>query len=328
MREEQTNEVTRISKKDFRDIMLLEYGSEYWNYRKQFEELAPPFPIHLDFEIIDSCNFRCSMCVRTLNSAKKLNTGEKLPSSIYKSLIDEGVKKGLKSISFGAGDEPLLHEGLIDFIKYAREKGVIDIRIHTNGSLLTKEISKKLIKNKVTWLSVSLDSTDEETFYKIRGNKQYNRIVENINNFLDIKKKMKSKLPIFRLSFIKMDINKNQKEEFIKRWIDKVDYIAFQDQIIFSDKQKRKTKCFMCIDPFRRLWIRPNGDVYICCCMIHVYSKSNGGLLGNIHDAPLSMLWNSHKLSQIRKNLLRMTPPEICIECQEKRVEGWDRNVR
>ena len=65
----------------------------------------------------------------------------------FKEIIDEGVTKGLKAIRLNYINEPLIRKDIIDFIKYANKKGVLDIYLSTNGSLLKEKIAKELINS-------------------------------------------------------------------------------------------------------------------------------------------------------------------------------------
>ena len=69
------------------------------------------------------------------------------PDARIKEVIDEGISKGLKSIRLNYINEPLIRRDIIKFIKYARDAGILDIFFSTNGSLLTDDVSRDLIKD-------------------------------------------------------------------------------------------------------------------------------------------------------------------------------------
>jgi len=319
--------LTEYSNKRYDEAMIKKYGEEYREYRSRYLQLVGRHPIHLDFEIIDNCNFRCNMCPRStdlpFDKKKKINTGIEFPFDTYKSIIDYGVKNGLLSVSFGVGDEPLLNKKLMKFVKYAHKKNIMDIRMHTNGLLMTPDISKEFIENGITWLSISLDAVDEESFMQARNNRKYDEIVKNINDFLEIRKNLSSDLPSIRLSYILIDENHiNQKDRFIEKWVGKVDHVGIQNCMDFNVSKYGNIRKFFCQDPFRRLWIRANGDVYPCCCMVHVSSMLNTGYMGNIKDKTISEIWNGDKMNDFRKSFIDVKPKDICIECWEKRTRG------
>ena len=63
----------RINAKNIDTIFVKRFGSEYLDYRKKWTKAGkfaiPDFPIHLDIETIDNCNYRCKFCFRNKKSA-------------------------------------------------------------------------------------------------------------------------------------------------------------------------------------------------------------------------------------------------------------------
>ena len=77
-----------------------------------------------------------------------------------------------------------------------------------NPNLLSKEMSEKIIKSGLDHIIISLDSTNDRVYKKIRGeNANYGEAVKNINNLLFAKENYRSPLFI-EISFIKMSLIK------------------------------------------------------------------------------------------------------------------------
>jgi radical SAM protein with 4Fe4S-binding SPASM domain len=265
----------------------------YWKTVK-IKKLKPtPFPVVIHIEVNDICNLKCIMCARNTNGYK-LNTGTKMPFDLYKKLIDEGTPL---CVSFGGGDEPLLRKDLPEFIKYAKDNGVVEIKVITNGTMLNRDMGKRLIESGMTWFSVSVDASSKEVYDKIRVGSDFEKVENNINNFVELKK---SFLPFMRLSFVDMPVNKHEKESFVEKWIDKVNYIDIQKYINFEEINNGPPDIVLCVEPFRRLWIRANGDVYPCCNFSSQTSKYDELLIGNVNDSSVMDLWNGDKLEKIR----------------------------
>ncbi|MEK7783695.1 MAG: hypothetical protein AAB279_07190, partial [Candidatus Binatota bacterium] len=56
----------------------------------------------------------------------------------------EAAENDLCSIVLASRGEPTLHKELPEMITYARSKGIIDIKLNTNATRLTPELSRKL----------------------------------------------------------------------------------------------------------------------------------------------------------------------------------------
>jgi molybdenum cofactor biosynthesis enzyme MoaA len=74
----------------------------------------------------------------------------------------------------------LIRKDLYKFIKYAKQAGIIDIYLSTNGSLLDEKNSKLLIESGLMRLQVSIDAHTEETFNKMRQGGNFEQIKKYI----------------------------------------------------------------------------------------------------------------------------------------------------
>ena len=301
--------IKRYSEKDVEKLLTKELGERYSNYRRMWNnvdyENFPDFPIHIDIEVIDECNQRCIMCPRIAgtqpSTGYSLNTGKVLDYERFKDVIDEGVNKGLLSINLGAFAEPLLNKKVFEMIKYAHDKGVIDSRLITNGLLISSYIDEFFDYGLVN-LYVSLDAYREETYFEIRG-KGFNIVKKNILNIIEEKKRRNAILPIIRVSFVDMEINREEKDNFIEFWRDKVDHIDIQvyddfNLDITKPCKTNKAKKWECKSPWARLAILSNGDILPCCSFF-----GRNIPIGNIHDCSIEEAWKSQGMNKIRSGV-------------------------
>ena len=103
---------------------------------------------------------------------------------------------------------------LIKFITYAKSAGILDIYMSTNGSLLTKKISKEIINSGLTRLQISLDAATKEIFDIIRVGGNFDKVISNVNRFMKIREELKSELPTVRVNFVQTDTNKHELNSF------------------------------------------------------------------------------------------------------------------
>jgi MoaA/NifB/PqqE/SkfB family radical SAM enzyme len=84
------------------------------------------------------------------------------------------VADNLKKIGVGTivltGGEPFIRKDLPDIIKAFSQRGLI-VRVQTNGILVTEESLKACFKSGLDFLTVSLDSLDENKFDSLCGHK-------------------------------------------------------------------------------------------------------------------------------------------------------------
>ena len=269
----------------------------YSKYRNEFDLASnfnkiQKFPLHIDLEIDNLCNFACSFCPigqpesKFHEQYKTIKTIEK--DKVY-SLLDECKLIGVKSVQFSLVNEPLANKNIFDYIEYANKLGIIDISIVSNGYLLNEKNSNKILSSGLKKIQFSLDAFSEKT-YKERKLKNlkpanYKKTINNILNFLELKKNKKSNFPIVRVSFIEMEENKHEKNDFESFWSNKVDAIHYQKLIDFinDDNQEKKEKEYKCNMPMFRMAVKADGTVKPCCT-----SYGDDIIIGNIYKNTLN----------------------------------------
>ncbi len=272
-------------------------------------------PIKAMIEPIRSCNLRCPSCPIGSDKAKNF---AKLNIRDYKKIIDK-IYATVDDLSLFNYGEPLLHKDIDKMINYAKKKCIKKVKIHTNGILLTKKTSRKIINSGLDCLSISIDGASKESYdqYRIGGN--FDALVGNIINFLDLRKELKSTKPLVRVQFIVMRHNEHEIDAFYKMFkkigVDEIRYKTFNAHMDggsskiniellplnkkytrYSDKNAKnisgKFKKTICNWPWEHIVINSNGDIAPCC-----YDYNAEYKLGNIFD---NNWWNNIKRKTFR----------------------------
>lgn len=126
-------------------------------------------------EVTRACNLKCVHCLN--NSGVKLEN--QLEYEEFIKLIKVFSENGLQEIRF-TGGEPLVHKNIYDMIKLATENGIYT-SIGTNGTLITKEVAKRLKESGLKKAIISIDGM-EEKHDEIRGEGNYKRTIMAIEN--------------------------------------------------------------------------------------------------------------------------------------------------
>ncbi|HTY64894.1 MAG TPA: radical SAM protein [Acidobacteriota bacterium] len=130
-------------------------------------------------EPTNRCNLDCRTCMR--NSWDE-PLGQ-MSRETFARIID-----GLRSISpsptvfMGALGEPLAHPDILDMVAQAKELGS-SVEMITNGTLLKKDLSKKLIDAGLDKLWVSLDGATPECYGDVRLGALLPEVLENLRVF-------------------------------------------------------------------------------------------------------------------------------------------------
>ncbi|MHC4119447.1 MAG: radical SAM protein [Planctomycetota bacterium] len=131
------------------------------------------------WNITSACNLKCVHCYNDSGacSADEVSTDE------AKGVLDSLAEFGVPSVLFSGG-EPLIRPDLFDLIGYAGDKGLRTV-ISTNGTLITPEMAKKIKKNGVSYVGISLDGIGEinDKFRGVAG--AFDNAVQGIKNCQD-----------------------------------------------------------------------------------------------------------------------------------------------
>lgn len=169
-------------------------------------------------EITHECNLRCTHCLNN-SGIKVLN---QLTDEEIFNLIIEFSKAGMQEIRF-TGGEPLIHKKVYDFIALAHKLGLYT-SIGTNGTLITKDVSKKLKLAGLDKAIVSIDGT-EKTHDAIRGEGNYQKAMDGIKNLEANEIKVRINAVIMKSNMddvieLAKKLNKNHIHLMIRRFIE------------------------------------------------------------------------------------------------------------
>ena len=142
-------------------------------------------------EITNICPIYCVMCPHGNNL---LNNKGLIDEKTFKKVVDEICLWEPKPILaiYNLG-EPLVHPLCFEFIRYAKSKKLITVAA-TSGFLLDKEKAIELAESGLDEIRFSFEGESPEFYEKIRRGSNYNRVLENIQYFLNILAKRNIKM--------------------------------------------------------------------------------------------------------------------------------------
>jgi radical SAM protein with 4Fe4S-binding SPASM domain len=141
---------------------LDEICAEAETFRAAVQDARPFRPLSVKLKIIPRCNLHCEMC-----NHWRRPYGDSLSSERLRHLFAELADLGCRKLHLSGG-EPLLRPDTPDLIAHASALGM-RVNMTTNGTLVNKDMAKRLIQAGLRSVNVSLDSPDRKTHEKVRG---------------------------------------------------------------------------------------------------------------------------------------------------------------
>ena len=305
-------------------------------YADEFSKCYP-FPKQVSVVVSNQCNLKCVMCPYHGEDATNHQTDYfKKPQRISNELVEAIIEQCAaerSNIKVGNIEEPLLYQGMVDFVGQARRRGVPRFHITTNGILLTQETSRALLEGGLTSLYVSVDAFSSERYTAIRR-ANINQVKRNIIDFLKLRKIINPSCLVM-VSYVKNNGNDQDTEAFLKFWKEFVDGVIFYElnrldeknntkllsqnsavQEMVHDRVKKYNR-WPCLNPFTEMYILPDGSTVYCCTTIGSFGVRGAESMGNAKTTPLKEIWKGSPFTQLRKKLLRneLDPDHICASC-------------
>jgi radical SAM protein with 4Fe4S-binding SPASM domain len=263
---------------------------------------------------------------------------------LFQKIADEAAAEPLFSaMVYELHNEPLLDKRTFDCVKYLKSINADKYCILvTNGELLDKFSPSDIIQSNLDSLMVSLNAYSKEMYESINTGLDYDRVMKNVSSLVSNKNTRRR----LALSFVVTEQNAHEVYQANRYWHEKgvktrvIAEIANRAGTLDS-YERLKPKAGSNVTPFlSRLWRRLmsgarrvtgchlpfyqmnilfNGDVIICC---HDWNRAT--IVGNARTSHLREIWNSEKMNEIRRLLLRKRYEQIdsCRECSIAKGKG------
>lgn len=147
-------------------------------------EILPPVQIRI--KPTNVCNHNCSYCSYRMGGiqlGQDINLRDFIPREKMLEIVDDIKEMGVKSVLFTGGGEPFCYPFLLDTIRSLADSSVKFAAL-TNGALVKGEVAEWFAHHG-TWLRVSVDGWDDDSYRRYRGcgKSEFTKIINNIKDF-------------------------------------------------------------------------------------------------------------------------------------------------
>jgi radical SAM protein with 4Fe4S-binding SPASM domain len=291
-------------------------------------------PIRLVIQTQSFCNARCAICPYATVS-QRLDQGA-MEWDLFARIVDEAASAQLvRTVRFDLQSEPLLNKEILGWVKHVKSAspGKYCI-ISTNGELLDRFNLADIRESGLDLLAISLSAHSREVYEAVNCGLDYDRVMRNVSRVLsDPQLKQRT-----RLNFVVTEENMHDVDRAVEYWdsrgvrtlvsrlqnragsLDSYDRLRLRRDAPAGRVPPRIRRGFRpsprnaagCALPFYQMPVLFNGDVLLCC---HDWNRAV--VVGNARHSSLREIWNSARMNEIRRLLLRRLYERIdsCREC-------------
>lgn len=277
-----------------------------WLLLKRGRERAPFLPDIVQIESTNLCNAKCVFCPRDEMHRRQ----GIMDMDLFTKIVDECAVLGITHIRVHNYGEPFLDRQLVEKVRYAKSKGIAEVGMISNGSLITEEIARGMIDAGLDAINISVDASGKDTFERTRVNLKYDEVIANIETLARLRNDAGRRRPKLILSFVRQN-NSADEHAFIEHWRTIADKIHVTELHNWAGTLHResdvRSPCYRPWLTFTVLW---DGRVSLCCA-----DFDGRHILGDLRTSTIAQIWNGPAYLAVRRQHLESGGPEICRSC-------------
>lgn len=297
---------------------VMKYG-----FLKTKDKIFPPMVV---LGITNVCNNRCIMCPYKQIIKENWYKPEFMKGALYKKIIDEIAKHPGTVLRLTPDGEVLLHPKIVEYVKYAKGKGIKTISFDTNALALDKEKAIGLLRAGLDLINISLDAFKKETYLKVRQGSNYEKVMVNTHRFIELRNKGEYKTKI-TVSIVDQPEVASEIEDFITYWSQRVDrvirrkYLGCMGLVGKEKEGFKNVKRWPCKFIFTRTNIGPDGIMRFC--NDDWYEQT---VVGDLKFQSIEEVWQSRRYQQVREHHLKSKYDKeaYCRNCTEWQSAEWN----
>ena len=290
------------------------------------------YPVTAMIEPTRRCNLACPMCPVGSHRAYKAHD---MSLEQFQKVI-EAMAPFLIHLFLHNYGESFLHRDIYHMIGCAKEQGIPDVNVSTNGHFLDPS---RLIDSGLDEIMISIDGTTQETYARYRRGGNLEKVIENVRALNGEKKRRQTEKPLIELQFIIMRHNEDEIDGFrrlaAELGADRMRFKTFNVRMSgpeacemgteflptrteytrYQDNRGRILKRPLaenrCKWPWEWVVISSDGQVVPCC-----YDFNSSHSMGSVFEESFDDIWFGSKYNRFRKSILtRWRKIPLCIEC-------------
>ena len=283
-------------------------------------ERSPVLPEIVQIESTNICNAKCVFCPRD-----EMHRRQGIMSfDLFRKIVDECVELGITHVRVHNYGEPFVDRKLVDKVRYAKEKGIQEVGMISNGSLITEQVARGMVDAGLDAINISVDASGKDVFESTRIGLKYDKVIANIERLVRIRAESGRRRPKLILSFVRQN-NSADEQAFIEHWRKVADKIHITDLHNWGGTLHQQSDVnYPCYRPWLTFTVLWDGRVSLCCADFDGHT-----ILGDLNTSSIKEIWNNERYLSVRREHLESGGPDVCRACDLPRKDSplWVRKL-
>lgn len=274
---------------------------------------APSMPEIVQIESTNICNAKCVFCPRDDMHRKQ----GIMTIDLFRKVVDECVELGITHVRMHNYGEAFIDKRLVEKVRYAKEKGIQEVGVISNGSLLTEKVARGMIDAGLDAINISVDAAGKEVFESTRIGLKYDKVIANIERLVRLRAETGKRRPKLILSFVRQN-NSADEQAFIEHWRGIADKVHVTDLHNWAGTLNTESDVnYPCYRPWLTFTVLWDGRVSLCCA-----DFDGKTILGDLNSSSIREIWNAEPYRNARRQHLESGGPDICRSCDLPRKDS------
>ena len=276
-------------------------------------ERSPVLPEIVQIESTNICNAKCVFCPRDEMHRKQ----GIMSFELFTKIVDECAELGITHLRVHNYGEPFVDRKLVEKVRYAKQKGIQEVGMISNGSLITEPVARGMIEAGLDAINISVDASGKEVFESTRIGLKYDKVIANIERLVRIRAELGRRRPKLILSFVRQN-NSADEQAFIEHWRKVADKIHITDLHNWGGTLHQQSDVnYPCYRPWLTFTVLWDGRVSLCCADFDGHT-----ILGDMNTSTIKEIWNNDKFLAVRREHLESGGPDVCRACDLPRKDS------
>ncbi len=274
---------------------------------------SPILPEIVQIESTNICNAKCVFCPRDdMHRRQGIMSVE-----LFRKIVDECVEMGITHVRMHNYGESFIDKQLVEKIRYAKARGIQEVGMISNGSLITEPVARGIIDAGLDAINISVDAAGKDVFEATRIGLKYDKVIANIERLVRLRTESGKRRPKLILSFVRQN-NSADEQAFIAHWRAIADKVHVTDLHNWAGTLNTESDVnYPCYRPWLTFTVLWDGRVSLCCA-----DFDGKVILGDLNSSSIRDVWNAEPYRLARRQHLESGGPDICRSCDLPRKDS------